>query len=167
MADALRRHGATSVRENTPEEGETYTHARRMAIPAVEAQARLLLSDVGVGIPRLADLIGGIEEIADRHRTRIAFIAHAGDGNTHPLVLFDPDDPIQSERAYAAYGEIMTLAISLGGTITGEHGVGKLKRPWLVDQIGDDALDIAQRIKTALDPDGILNPGTIFEEHIA
>ncbi|GMA93784.1 hypothetical protein GCM10025881_06080 [Pseudolysinimonas kribbensis] len=61
----------------------------------------------------------------------------------------------------------MTLAISLGGTITGEHGVGKLKRPWLVDQIGPDALDLGQRIKRALDPDGILNPGSIYEEHHA
>jgi glycolate oxidase len=167
MLEMLRGHSPISAEETTAEEGETLAQARRMAIPAVEAQARLLLSDVGVAIPRLGELIHGIEDIAARHETTIAFIAHAGDGNTHPLVLFDPDDAAGSRRAYAAYGEVMTLAISLGGTITGEHGVGRLKRPWLVEQIGEDALELAQRIKTALDPDGILNPGTIFEEHHA
>jgi FAD/FMN-containing dehydrogenase len=90
-------------------------------------------------------------------------LAHAGDGNTHPLVVFDPADAEAAERAELAYGEIMSLAISLGGTISGEHGVGRMKRPWLREQIGDDALEIAERIKVALDPDGILNPGAIFE----
>ncbi|MCB1274332.1 MAG: FAD-binding protein [Leucobacter sp.] len=162
MVEAFRRHGATLVEEPSAERGAELAQARRDAIPAVEAKGRLLLSDVGVPIPELGRLIAGIERIASAHRTGIAFIAHAGDGNTHPLVFFDPDDAAAEARAEAAYGEIMTLAIDLGGTISGEHGVGKLKRPWLEQQIGADALEIEQRIKDALDPQGILNPGAIF-----
>lgn len=162
MLDIFTRHGATTVEETTVERGDELAAARRAAIPAVEAQGRLLLSDVGVAIPRLGELITGIEEIARNRDTTIAFIAHAGDGNSHPLVVFDDSDAAARERAELAYGEIMTLAISLGGTISGEHGVGKLKRPWLEEQIGADVLEIGERIKRALDPDGILNPGSIF-----
>jgi glycolate oxidase len=165
MREALDGHNPISVNETTREEGERLAHARRSAIPAVELKGRLLLEDVGVAIPRLAELIHGVERIAERNDVTIAFIAHAGDGNTHPLVLFNPDDPAEADRAERAYGEVMTLAIELGGTITGEHGVGKLKRPWLRGQIGDVALELGQRIKTALDPQGILNPGSIFEEY--
>ncbi|MBL5973784.1 MAG: FAD-binding protein [Candidatus Leucobacter sulfamidivorax] len=163
MVEAFGRHGATLVEETSPERGEQLAHARRVAIPAVEARGRLLLSDVGAPIPRLGGLIAGIERIAAQHRTEIAFIAHAGDGNTHPLVVFDPADVEAQRRAEAAYGEIMSLAVSLGGTISGEHGVGKLKRPWLESQIGADVLEIGQQIKDALDPQGIMNPGAIFE----
>jgi len=163
MMEAFERHGAALVEETTVARGEEFAHARRAAIPAVEARGRLLLSDVGVPIPHLGELIAGVERIAERHRTEIAFIAHAGDGNTHPLVVFDPADADAARRAETAYGEIMSLAVSLGGTISGEHGVGKLKRPWLEGQIGSDVLEIGQRIKDALDPRGIMNPGAIFE----
>lgn len=166
MLDAFRRHGATVATELAdPEEGERYANARRVVIPAVELRGRLLLSDVGVSITRLGELVTGIERISAERDTEIAFIAHAGDGNSHPLVVFDPEDADSHERAELAYGEVMDLAISLGGTITGEHGVGRLKRPWLVKQIGDDVLEISQRIKDALDPLGILNPGVIFDHH--
>jgi glycolate oxidase len=164
MTDALRRHDPISVRETTAEQGEELANARRIAIPAVEARGRLLLEDVGVAIPRLGELIRGVEDIAARHDLTIAFIAHAGDGNTHPLIVVDPDDADEVARGDVAYGEIMSLAIALGGTITGEHGVGKLKRPWLVEQVGDEALELGERIKSALDPDGLLNPGSVFEE---
>ncbi|MDQ1731268.1 MAG: glycolate oxidase, partial [Pseudonocardiales bacterium] len=76
-----------------------------------------------------------------------------------PLIVYDPSDVATAERAERAFGEIMDLAIGLGGTITGEHGVGRLKRPWLADQIGPEAMQLNQRIKAALDPEGILNPG--------
>jgi glycolate oxidase len=89
-------------------------------------------------------------------------IAHAGDGNTHPLVVFDAHDPEASRRAHEAFGAVMDLALSLGGTITGEHGVGRLKKAWLPDYLGPDALALTRRIKDALDPDGILNPGVLL-----
>jgi glycolate oxidase len=95
----------------------------------------------------------------------IALIAHAGDGNTHPLIVFDPADSAMEARAQLAFSDIMELAVELGGTITGEHGVGRLKRPWLESQIGPDVMALSERIKGALDPLNILNPGAIFREH--
>ena len=163
MLEAFNRHGAFEAFETASlEEGERFANARRIAIPAVERMGTLLLEDVGVEIPRLEELVVGVEKIAEARDVVIAFIAHAGDGNTHPLIVFNPDDVDMKERAYLAYGEVMDLAIELGGTITGEHGVGRLKRPWLVDQIGEDLLEISHNVKKALDPAGILNPGTIF-----
>ncbi|AHH15974.1 putative glycolate oxidase subunit GlcD [Nocardia nova SH22a] len=163
IAAACAGAGATEVfRTEDPEEGEAFCAARRFAIPAVERKGPLLLEDVGVPLPRLGDLVGGIAAIADRHRVLISVIAHAGDGNTHPLIVHDPTDPDETARAHRAFGEIMDLAIELGGTITGEHGVGRLKKAWLPDQVGPEVMELTARIKSALDPLGILNPGAIL-----
>jgi glycolate oxidase len=160
MAATFTEYGATEVfSTDDPDESEAFVAARRFAIPAVEDKGPLLLEDVGVPLPALADLVGGIAAIAAKHDLMIAVIAHAGDGNTHPLIVHDPNDAEELERANLAYGEIMNLAVQLGGTITGEHGVGRLKRPWLADYLGPDAMALNQRIKGALDPLGILNPG--------
>ena len=145
-----------------PEEGEAFVTARRVAIPAVERRGSLLLEDVGVPIPELGALVEGIAAISREHAIEIAVVAHAGDGNTHPLVVFDPADAAQAARAHLAYGEVMDLAIGLGGTITGEHGVGRLKKDWLGSYLGPEAYELNQRIKNALDPQGILNPGCVF-----
>jgi len=164
LLGAMREHGATDTYEATGTRGDQYVHARRIAIPAVERRGHLMLEDVGVALSRLADLITGVEKIAAEQGVPIAFIAHAGDGNTHPLVVAGSDDPQQRARAEVAYGQVMDLAIALGGTITGEHGVGRLKQPWLAAQVGEDVLDITDRIKTALDPNSILNPGVILAD---
>lgn len=165
IAALCRRAGATQVQVTDDEKtGQDYTAARRAAIPAVEARGRLLLGDVGVPLPRLAALVTGIRDIAREHQVEISVIAHAGDGNTHPLVVFDPEDAGQAARAALAYGEIMDLAIRLGGTITGEHGVGRTKKAWLPDYVGEDVLALNQKIKDAIDPAGLLNPGAIFAE---
>lgn len=165
MIEALcNQHNATEVFfTSDTEEAEAIIVARRMAIPAVEQKGTLLLEDVGVPLPRLGDLVRGIDEISQHRDVMIAVIAHAGDGNTHPLLVFDPRDEEQKERAHLAYGDVMELAVQLGGTITGEHGVGRLKRPWLVDSIGEDVLDLNHRIKAALDPQNILNPGAVYD----
>lgn len=160
MAEVFTEHGAKEVFSTSdPDEGEAFVAARRFAIPAVEARGSLLLEDVGVPLPALAELVAGVEKIAANHNLLISVIAHAGDGNTHPLIVFDPADADMEQRAQQAFGEIMDLAVGLGGTITGEHGVGRLKRPWLAGQLGPEVMELNRRIKTALDPDGILNPG--------
>lgn len=145
-----------------PDEGEAFVTARRMVLPAIEKLGTILLEDVGVPVSRLGDLVDGIGEISRRNRVTVSVVAHAGDGNTHPQIVFDPADTDQQKRAEAAFDEIMRLAISLGGTITGEHGVGRIKRAWLPDYLGEDAMALNQRIKSALDPQNILNPGSVF-----
>jgi glycolate oxidase len=163
IAQAFVHANATDVfATDDPVEGEAFTAARRFAIPAVERMGDLLLEDVGVPLPALPALIEGIEAIATERDIVCAVIAHAGDGNTHPLIVHDPNDPDQSRRAHLAFGEIMHLAIELGGTITGEHGVGRLKKSWLPDQVGPDVMDLTRRIKHALDPQNILNPGAVL-----
>jgi glycolate oxidase len=160
MAAVFAENGATEVfSTDDPDEGEAFVVARRFCIPAVEAKGSLLLEDVGVPLPALGQLVSGIADIAAERDLMISVIAHAGDGNTHPLIVYDPADAAMAERAQLAFGEIMDLAVGLGGTITGEHGVGRLKRPWLAGYLGPEAMDLNRRIKQALDPQGILNPG--------
>jgi len=156
-------NGASEVYATSdPDESEALIEARRIAIPCVEKRGALLLEDVGAPLPRLGDLLEGVRTIAENRGVEIAVVAHAGDGNTHPLIVFDPADADQKARAEVAFGEVMDLAIALGGTITGEHGEGRLKQPWLADYLGDDVLELNLRIKRALDPDNTLNPGAMF-----
>lgn len=160
MAAVFAENGATEVfSTDDADEGEAFVAARRFCIPAVEAKGSLLLEDVGVPLPALGRLVTGIARIAAERDLTISVIAHAGDGNTHPLIVYDPADSAMTERAHLAFGEIMDLAVGLGGTITGEHGVGRLKRPWLAGYLGPEVMDLNRRIKQALDPHGILNPG--------
>jgi glycolate oxidase len=164
---AMRRvcaeHGSRDCFTTTdPAEGDLFVAARRAAIPAIERRGTIMLEDVGVPVPLLPDLLVGIGAIAARHRVDIPVIAHAGDGNTHPIVVYPPGDSEAGARAALAFAEVMTLAISLGGTITGEHGVGRLKRGSLAEQLGPDVMALTHRIKSALDPQGILNPGAGF-----
>lgn len=160
MSAVFAEIGATDVfLTDDPDEGEAFVAARRFCIPAVEAKGSLLLEDVGVPLPALGDLVTGIARIAAERELMISVIAHAGDGNTHPLIVYDPADAAMTDRAHLAFGEVMDLAVGLGGTITGEHGVGRLKRPWLAGYLGPEVMDLNHRIKRALDPEGILNPG--------
>ncbi|GAA4346911.1 FAD-binding oxidoreductase [Angustibacter luteus] len=155
--------GATYVAvTDDPDEGEMFMQARREAFPAFFDRGTTLIEDVGVPIPRIAELVGGVERIAEQHRTTIATVGHAGDGNLHPLITFDPKDADAVVRAEAAFAAVVELALSLGGTLTGEHGVGTVKAPFLAAQLGPEVLEVTRRIKDALDPLGILNPGKMF-----
>ena len=145
-----------------PDEGEQFIQARRMVIVAVEEMGALMLEDVGVPVPRLPELLAQVAAIATRHDLSIPVVAHAGDGNTHPLIVYPRGDEAARQRAAQAFDEIMYAAIALGGTITGEHGVGRTKKSALPEQLGPDVLELTRRVKAALDPDGIFNPGAIL-----
>jgi glycolate oxidase len=163
MARVCAEHGAEEVfTTEDPDEGEMFTAARRAALTAVERRGALLLEDVGVAVPLLPRLLDGIAQIAARHGLEIPVVAHAGDGNTHPIIVYDAADAASTARANAAFAEIMALAVSLGGTITGEHGVGRLKKAALPAQLGEDVMEVSRAIKAALDPLGLLNPGAVL-----
>jgi glycolate oxidase len=163
MEKACAAAGATEVAVTSDaEESEMFVSARRNAFVALEQKGTLLLEDVGAPIPLLPDLVDGIAEIARRHRVEIPVVAHAGDGNTHPIIVFDPHDADVTARAATAFAEVMSLAISLGGTITGEHGVGRAKKAALPAQLGPDVMALSWKVKRALDPDNILNPGAVL-----
>jgi glycolate oxidase len=163
MVSACESHGATEVfATDEPGEADAFTAARRAVFPAVQRLGSLLLEDVTVPLDRLPAMVTGVERIAADCAVLICVVAHAGDGNTHPLVVFDPADADGADRAQRAFDLVMELAIGLGGTITGEHGVGRLKRDWLPRQLGPEAMALTRRIKDALDPDGILNPGAVL-----
>ncbi|MGN6781738.1 MAG: FAD-binding oxidoreductase, partial [Marmoricola sp.] len=163
MEQACRSAGASEVFcTEDPDEAEMFVAARRVALHAIEEQGAVLFEDVGAPVPRLPDRVDGIAAIAARHGVAIPVVAHAGDGNTHPVIVYDAADPASTTAARAAFAEVMSLAIALGGTITGEHGVGRAKKGALPDQLGPEVMALSRRIKDALDPDGILNPGAVL-----
>ena len=163
MRAACEGAGATEVFvTDDADEGELFVAARRASFPAVEARGALLLEDVGVPVPLLPDLLAAIEAIASKYDVEIPVVAHAGDGNTHPNIVYPAGDADALARARAAFDEVMAAAIRLGGTITGEHGVGRTKKAALPDQLGPDVMALTRRIKDALDPAGILNPGAVL-----
>ncbi len=160
IATACEEAGATYAAVSAdPEQGEMLMAARRMAIPCVERLGTVMIEDVGVPVPRIPELLERVAGISERHTTAIPVIGHAGDGNFHPLVTFDPQDAEAAARARVAFDEVMDAALDLGGTVTGEHGVGTLKTRHLEAQVGPEVMALSRRIKQALDPDGILNPG--------
>lgn len=151
--------GARYVARSTDaDEAAMLMTARRMAIPCVERQGTVLIEDVGVPVPKVPEMLRAVQRIAQLHEISIPVIGHAGDGNFHPLVTYDAADPDATMRAQRAFDDVMRAALDLGGTITGEHGVGILKAARLGAQLGDDVMELNRRIKSALDPAGILNP---------
>src|SRR5882757_1858891 len=144
------------------EEGRMLSSARRFALPALERLGAILIDDVAVPRSAIAEFMAGTSRIAAEIGCTIGMVGHAGDGNMHPTVVFDPTDDAAKADAIRAFDRILELVLSLGGTITGEHGIGSLKVDWLEREVGPVSLRMHRAIKSALDPLGIFNPGKIF-----
>ena len=163
-ADALRRcfeeAGATFAAVSTDQdEADMLFAARRLAYPAVERLGPVLTEDVCVPTPLVPEMLRRIEAAGQKHGTVIANIAHAGDGNLHPMLIAPRDDVDARTRAQAAFHQIIDDAIDLGGTVSGEHGIGLLKVDGLTRECDPVSARMQHAIKGALDPQGILNPG--------
>ncbi|GAA1724878.1 FAD-binding oxidoreductase [Microcella frigidaquae] len=159
-ADALAiiaAHGGDAAMTTDPEEGERLLAVRRAMHPAMEALGPVLIEDVAVPRSRLAEMFAAIRAIGERYSMPIPTVAHAGDGNLHPNLVYAGDEV--PDVVWQAAGEVFEAALALGGTLTGEHGVGTLKRRWLAAELGDEQVALQRRIKEAFDPRGILSPG--------
>jgi glycolate oxidase len=152
-----------SMLSTDPVEAEALFDARRLAYPALEQRGEAMLTE-DVCLPRglLAEMLARIEAIAAEHDVVIATVAHAGDGNLHPLMLTPHGDEAAKARTRAAFDAIIDAALELGGTVTGEHGVGLLKRDGMRRELGPGVLAMQRAIKAALDPRDILNPGKVL-----
>ncbi len=157
------RNGADSIlRPATAAERERLLEGRRAALSALtRLSPTTLLEDATVLRSRVPDLLRGIDRIAQKYNLLIGTFGHAGDGNLHPTFLFDKKDPAQVARLEQAVDELFELTLQLDGTISGEHGIGIEKRPFLKRQLGEAGIELIKKIKSSLDPNGILNPGKI------
>ncbi|WP_216211554.1 FAD-binding oxidoreductase [Amycolatopsis aidingensis] len=143
-------------------EGNMLLQARRVVLTALELYGTWLTDDVCVPRTRIAELIAGCHRISEEVGLRIAVVGHAGDGNMHPTIVYDPTSPEESARAHRAFDDILEVGMTLGGTVTGEHGIGKIKQDWLEREIGPVGMRVHRQIKAALDPDNLFNPGSMF-----
>lgn len=157
----FRRNNPLEVkRAGTRDEAVELWKARKSAYAVLaRIKTHFVLEDVTVPMARVADLLKGVEAIAERHRLQIATFGHAGDGNLHPQILYDGYDADQVGRMQAAAGDLFRLAIDLGGTLTGEHGIGLSKAPYMTLEHDPVAMDVMRGIKRMFDPNNILNPG--------
>ena len=155
--------GAVEVAEaSDAEESRMLLEARRLVNAALEPLGVTLVDDVAVPRSKLVALLHGIAEISTKYDVLICCPGHVGDGNMHPTVVFDRDDAAAEARALEAFGAVMELGLALGGTITGEHGIGKLKSKWLAQELGPIGLDLQRRVKAVFDPGNLLNPDKLF-----
>jgi len=144
----------------TEEEAAELVRIRRSLHPAMMTLGTTLIEDVCVPRSKLVEMFAAITAIERKYDIVIPVVAHAGDGNLHPNFIFDTPEP--TEVIWQAAGELFRAALELVGTLTGEHGVGLLKRRWLGEELGDTQLKLQEEIKRVFDPHGILNPGKVF-----
>jgi glycolate oxidase len=162
VAEVFREAGAMWAEQSTDEvEAEALFAARRLAYPALERLSPVLTEDVCVPRSRVPEMLAAIETIAARHGATIATIAHAGDGNLHPMILAPTGDDEARRAAQAAFEDMLTAAIAMGGTVTGEHGVGLLKRSGMQQELAPGVLSMQVALKQTLDPLNLFNPGKV------
>ena len=164
IAALCKQGGAVEVREAaTQAESDSLWAARRAVSPAVSRlKPNKLGEDISVPRAQVPAMVRRVEEIAARHRLAIPLFGHIGDGNLHPNILCDLRDPEEMVRVQSAGREILEAAVALGGTLSGEHGIGTLKRDFLSESLDAASIEMQQRIKWALDPENLLNPGKVF-----
>jgi glycolate oxidase len=136
-----------------------FIRVRKLAYPALERLGATLLDDVAVPISKIAELVERVEALSTKYDLTIGIFGHAGDGNMHPTIVHDHGDIQAQERAIAAFGEIVEIAQSLGGTASGEHGIGSIKQGFAANELSPAVIELQRAIKKAFDPKGILNPG--------
>lgn len=165
-AEICRQNGARSVKVAQNEiERASLWKARRQTSPALARKAPNKLGE-DITVPRSAipDAVRGLKAIGAKYGLPVVIFGHAGDGNLHPNILFDRRDPAQREKVEQMVREEFVLSLSLGGTLSGEHGVGTLKRPYMLQALGPVSIEVQKAIKKALDPENILNPGKVLPD---
>jgi glycolate oxidase len=169
MQQIAQEHGARSVSmAKDIEEGTKLMTARRMAIPAMARVApTTILEDASVPRSKLAEMVRFVQKTAEKYRLTVGTFGHFGDGNLHPTFLTNERDKDEIHRVHEAVAEIFAKAVELGGTISGEHGIGLTKKGFLKGAIGEINVRILRDLKRVFDPKGILNPGKIFEKEQA
>jgi glycolate oxidase len=165
MAEIARDHGAVTVQlAQSEEEAVRLTTARRVAFSALaRVSPTTILEDATVPRSELANMIRFIQQTAAKYEVTVGTFGHMGDGNLHPTFLTNEKNAAEMARVEKAMEEIFDRAVRLGGTITGEHGVGLAKKAFLPKAIGDASLGLMRQLKRTLDPDNLLNPGKIFD----
>ncbi|MFO7690222.1 MAG: FAD-linked oxidase C-terminal domain-containing protein [Cryobacterium sp.] len=166
VLEVLRAAGGVARLEHDSQAAERLVEIRRALHPALASHGTVLIEDVCVPRSRMAEMFDVISGISARTGIVIPVVAHAGDGNLHPNFMIPPQPGgavVVPGAVWAAADEMFQAALRLGGTLTGEHGVGVLKRHWLADDIGDTSLQLQRRLKAVFDPLNILGPGTMFD----
>ncbi|MFB7992828.1 FAD-binding oxidoreductase [Streptomyces sp. NPDC056002] len=162
VAEAFTDAGALWAEQSTDAvEAEALFDVRRLAYPALERLGPVLTEDICVPRSAVPAMLAAVEEIGQRHGVRIATIAHAGDGNLHPLLITPPGDAEARRAAQAAFEELLGAAVAAGGTVTGEHGVGLLKRGGMRQELGPEVCAVQRAVKNTLDPLDLFNPGKV------
>ena len=147
------------------EEADQLWQARKLVSPAIVTLKPTKVSeDVAVPRSKIPDMIDRLNRIKEKYNIHLVVFGHAGDGNLHPNIICDQRDTEEMIQVEQAVSEIFNAAIELGGTLSGEHGIGTMKSPFMEEELGSITLDMMRRIKTAWDPNHILNPGKIFPE---
>jgi glycolate oxidase len=157
------KHGALdAIYSDDPKDSDDLIQVRKLAYSSLERLGVALLDDVAVPVSKISQLVSGVESIAKKHSVKVGVFGHAGDGNMHPTIIYPHNDKEAESRALKAFNEIIALAQSLGGTASGEHGIGGLKLSALINETPERILRIQQEIKAILDPNKIFNPGKKF-----
>ncbi len=158
--DTCRQHSMIDGMFTTDNsEATDLIRVRKLAYPALERLGATLLDDVAIPVTKIADFVSQVEALALRHSLTIGIFGHAGDGNMHPTIVHDHGDVEGERRAKLAFSEIVKIAQALGGTASGEHGIGSIKRELVPNEVSAKVIALQQGIKKLLDPHGILNPG--------